>query len=391
MVHISHSGRFRSGQALYAIPDCDAVLQICPDAFQQHLTAGAAADRIRNNRGLVPVAIDPSGEGRVFWADMGQYPLRESKHLYSFKRFADQGCLGETFCSGMSILDDEALFGDGLLPAGLIFHISRCGSTLTTKALARPEGNVMISQGGPLQRGFWAHHSDDWRRPLITDARTLTRLRSLIFALTRRRIGTERRAFVKFISWNVLYLDVVARALPGIPVLFLYRDPAEVIATIKKETTAALLARGSRQASFLTGMSEVEMQAMDDTAYLATCYAHYLSRVLYSSVDVACVNYRDLNADTFSRVVKDGLDYAADEQELGLMREQFIYDSKDDAQMPRSYNPAQETPLSILTPLERNRINRKCGHLVVSLDRSRKNLFACEAETPTQRVREASA
>lgn len=354
------------------------------------MKTGDAADRIRSNAGLAPVAIDPAGEGRLFWADMGRHPLKESKHLYSFKRLVEQGRIGETFTSGLSVLDDESLFCNGLLPSGLIFHISRCGSTLTAKALARPEGNVMISQGGPLQRGFWAHLTDDWRKPAMADPRTLVRLRSLIFALTRPRVGTERRVFVKFISWNILYLDLIARAFPGIPALFLYRNPAEVIATIKTETTAALLARGSRQAAFLTGHTAAETQGMDDAAYLASCYANYLRKVLYSNAGVACVNYRDLNADSFERIVNVGLDYAAGEHELALMREQFVYDSKDDARMPRNYNPAQEAPLSLLTPQERERIDRKCGHLMSSLDRSPLNLFAFNSESRLEDVREAS-
>lgn len=327
----------------------------------------------------------------MFWADMGRHPLRESKHLYSFKRLVDQGRIGETFTSDLSLLDDESLFCNGLLPAGLIFHISRCGSTLTAKALARPDGNVMISQGGPLQRGFWAHLTDDWRHPATAEPRTLTRLRSLIFALTRPRIGTERRAFVKFISWNILYLDIITRAFPGIPALFLYRNPAEVIATIKTETTAALLARGTRQAAFLTGHAAADTQTMDDTTYLTNCYANYLDKVLYSHASIACVNYRDLDADSFARIVNLGLDYAADEHELALMREQFVYDSKDDAHIPRSYTPAQEAPLTLLAPQERELIDRKCGHLMAGLDRSPRNLFAYEEKTRLAGVREASA
>jgi len=249
----------------------------------------------------------------------------------------------------------------------------------------------MISQGGPLQRGFWAHITDDWRKPATADLRTLARLRSLIFALTRPRVQTERRAFVKFISWNVLYLDLITKAFPGIPALFLYRSPAEVIATIKTETTAALLARGTRQAAFLTGRTVAETQGMDDTTYLASCYANYLDKVICADADISCVNYRDLNADRFDRIVNVGLDYAADEQELALMREQFIYDSKDDGRRPRNYNPTQEVPLSLLTPSERERIDRKCGHLMSKLDRSPFNLFAFEADSRLEAVREASA
>jgi len=377
-------------KALYAIPDCEAVREACPAGFRRHLSLSEAADRIRAKAGLVPVAIDPAG-GRVFWADFGRCRLRESKHLFSLKALAEGGRLGETFTCDIEILDDATLFADGLSPCGLIFHSSRCGSTVATKALARVEGNVVISQGGPLQRGFWAHATDDWRRRIAADECTLTRLRSLVMAMTRPRLGDERRAFVKFISWNVLYIDLIACAFPNTPILFLYRDPAEIIATIRTETTAALHARGTRQSMLLTGLPADMTAQMDDVSYLATCYARYFDHVFMSGSDVALVNYRDMGRESFAHVLSDGLDYAASETELATMLAQFDFDSKDDGRIPRKYSPDQEAPLSVLTAAERAQIERLCGAPARRLDASPRNLFAQERAAEACARQEASA
>ncbi|MFQ5348062.1 MAG: hypothetical protein ACE5ED_09505, partial [Rhodothalassiaceae bacterium] len=217
-------------EAIFALPDHQVVSDLLPDIGRRRLGVAEARRRIAANPGLVPLAIDPAGAGTILWGDLGRHPFREWQFLYTVKHLAERGEIGERLATGMEILDDEALFADSVPPSGFILHISRCGSTLLAKALARPAGNMMISQGGPLQRGFWAHITDDWRRPATAEAATLRRLRTLILAMTRRRRGDERRAFVKFISWNSLYIDLIAAAFPDVPSLFLYRDPVEVIA-----------------------------------------------------------------------------------------------------------------------------------------------------------------
>jgi len=382
-----------AGKPLYAIPDYEAALAILPNGFRAHLTRSVAGERIRANSGLVPVAIDPDprGDARVFWADLGRHPYRESKHLYTLRVLAERNGVGETFTTDLSILDDDSLFEDGLDPAGLIFHISRCGSTLTTKALARAAGNVMISQGGPLQRGFWANATDEWRRPPSADPRTLPRLRNLVRAMTRRRRGGEERAFIKFISWNVLYIDLIAAAFPHSPALFLYRDPAQVIATVKQETTAALLARGTRQATFLTGLPEVTTERMSDAEYLATCFAQYFKCVLDSETEIACVNYKDLGPENFQRIIEAGLGYQASQSDLAAMREQFAYDSKDDTASPRPYSPAQEASPSHLSPDEHAAIDLRCSALLAELGSSERNLFAGSPQPGQKTVEPQSA
>src|SRR5690606_22728206 len=133
----------------------------------------------------------------------------------------------------------------------------------------------------------------NWSKPLEASQRNLTLFRQLVLAMTRRRRPQQRNAFVKFISWNSLYMDFISQAFPGTPQVFLYRDAAEVIASVRNNTTAALEAKGSAKGVFLAGQD----QTVDDVTYLARCYAAYFRTALACGMaGPVLINYNQISA-----------------------------------------------------------------------------------------------
>lgn len=101
-------------------------------------------------------------------------------------------------------------------PAGFIFHMSRCGSTLVSQMLGAAPGHVAISEA-PAIDAVVRHGFAD------TQAHE-NALRAIIHAY-----GRAGRLFVKLDAWHTRALPLIRRAFPGTPWLFLYRDPVEVI------------------------------------------------------------------------------------------------------------------------------------------------------------------
>jgi len=362
-------------KALYALPDHVVVAELIPGAAARHLSVDDGLARIAGAANVVPVAIDPGPPGRVLWADIGPAPFREWQFMYTIERLAREGAIGDAFSTDIDILLDDAVGAEGLPPSGFIFHVSRCGSTLLAKALARDPAHVVINQGGPLQRGFWAWLTDDWAQPAVADARNLHMFRNLVLALTRRRHPASTRAFVKLISWNVLYQDFIRRAFPGCPALFLYRDPVEVIASVRKETTAALEVRGTRQAGFLTGLDWRQTAAMDDTLYLAKCYANYFRTALAArDGGMRYINYTAINPDNFRAILGRGLGLQLPENNLTHMLEQFRYHSKDDSDT-LEFRADGRDKRARMTPDECRIVERECSDLIEQLESSPHNLF----------------
>jgi hypothetical protein len=84
------------------------------------------------------------------------------------------------------------------------------------------ESVISISEAPPVDHVLRARVPDDTRIDL---------LRALLSALGQPRRGAERHLFVKFDAWHVVDLEFVQRAFPNVPCIFLYREPAAVVAS----------------------------------------------------------------------------------------------------------------------------------------------------------------
>jgi Sulfotransferase family len=362
---------------LYALPDHEVMEKLLPSIGSRRLSVEDAVERLRRRPGLTPVAINPQGGGAVYFADIGDAPLLEWKHIYTIERLARENAIGEVFSTDLAVLDRAGPVSDGIEPHGLIFHVSRCGSTLFMKALANSRRNLTINQGGPLQEGFWAAITDHWRNAPEASPRNLRMLRNLVLLLTRRRRPEYQRSFVKFISWNVIYLDFIHRAFPTARILYLYRNPVEVIATVLQETTAVLRTKGQPRAASLTGLPPERTVELSDVTYLAHCFAHYFRIVLQAAdrCDLHLLDYEHTrDPGCFPAILARGLALQADPAELGLMLQQFRYYSKDDAKST-IYGGEPSDLLNILSAGDRQLIMDVCGVPRAKLDRSQRNLY----------------
>jgi hypothetical protein len=102
----------------------------------------------------------------------------------------------------------------GLPPAGFIFHMSRCGSTLVSQMLAAVAENRVMSEPVPV---------DD-----VLKLGDPAALRAIAGALAQPVAG-EMRFFLKFDCWHIHQYELIRRAFPETPAVFLYRHPLEVL------------------------------------------------------------------------------------------------------------------------------------------------------------------
>ncbi len=107
-------------------------------------------------------------------------------------------------------------------PAGVIFHVGRCGSTLVSQLLKLHGDVTVYSEPRPVNEILVPpHHAE--RAALIAALRSL----SAVFA---RHAGG--RYVLKLSSWNTLYCDLVAAAFPTSPWVLCVRDPVEVCVSL---------------------------------------------------------------------------------------------------------------------------------------------------------------
>lgn len=108
---------------------------------------------------------------------------------------------------------------------GLVFHMSRCGSTLVAQALGAMPGHLVLSEPAPFDEllQFCATRADI---PLST---RVALLRGMAAALASARGAPVRRRFLKTDCWHAGALPLLRTAFPDTPWIFLYRDPVEVL------------------------------------------------------------------------------------------------------------------------------------------------------------------
>jgi hypothetical protein len=122
-------------------------------------------------------------------------------------------------------------------PDGLVFHMSRCGSTLVARMLAALPATDVVSEAPPLDMAATIAAGADRPGGTETDGADAL-LRAMAGALGG---AAADRLLLKLDSWHAILLPLYRRAFPATPWLFLYRDPVEVLvslmATPSAETT----------------------------------------------------------------------------------------------------------------------------------------------------------
>jgi hypothetical protein len=173
-----------------------------------------------------PIRFDLSGPApTVDWADLSTERFVEPFFDQTVARWArgpHAKPLVRTGLDAFLALDSEP----SLDPSGLIFHLSRCGSTLMSRLLGTVPGVVVIAEPSPLNALLGLD-------PERVDGATLVRLvRLLVRALGRRRHDDERHLVLKCTSWNIRRREILAAAFPETPWVWVQRDPVQVLASL---------------------------------------------------------------------------------------------------------------------------------------------------------------
>ncbi len=164
---------------------------------------------------------------------------------------------------------------------GLIFHMSRCGSTLIAQMLGAVPGTIVASEPTPLDAILlWA-----WRDQL-SPAEANPAIRAMVAALGRRRGTAAQRLFIKTDAWHTILLPLLRAAFPEVPWLYLFRDPLEVV--VSHQTMPGIQTVAGIMPEALFGIEDgIGMPPLD-----------YTSRV-FDAIGRAAIAHRSLGGGLF--------------------------------------------------------------------------------------------
>src|SRR5262249_22919300 len=223
-----------------------------------------------------PARVRPA-ERSVVWCRLGNTPLTDPFFEDAIERAKRKWGVVET---PLDVLLGEAAAHPGLAPTGFIFHCSRCGSTLMSQLARALPGTVVLSEAPAI---------DDVLRSGWTRDERVEALRAVVGALGQPRAEGDRHLVIKFDAWDVLDVELVQEAFPGVPCVFIYREPTDVIASQMRMPGQYLIPGALDPA--IAGLANVdEVIAAGREGYCA----RVLGRILMAAADLAADGRVDL-------------------------------------------------------------------------------------------------
>ncbi len=181
----------------------------------------------------------------------------------------------------------------GLPLQGIIFHMSRCGSTLVAQWLGALSDSVVLSEPEPLDILLQWPESD-------SDTETI---RALLSALGQPRRIDDHRLFLKTDCWHILHIDRLLAAFPDTPWIFLYRDPVEVLVSHQRMPGWQLVP-GSMAAHGLHAPEEVMNRPLSHGAWILSVILNRAAQAIQRYPNGLLLNYTELAIALDSRLPK---------------------------------------------------------------------------------------
>jgi hypothetical protein len=254
-------------------------------------------------RGWLPVDafVGEGGRPRLQWLDMRGVRLSEPLFEQTVERVRRERP-AELFTDFDALIQLEKVV-DALRPDGFIFHSSRCGSTLVSNACRALDGAVVVSEAAPVDKLVWPYLARDEGAPAL-----LRRvfLRAVVNLLGQRRLGDERRFFVKFSCCSVLRLSFIRSVWQDVPWVFVHRPPVEVMVSNLRKPPEWMRAEAQPElAAAVCGVSVGEARRLGGEEFCARALGNFYAAAAEGLGPRAMlVGYEELSAEKLLEIVR---------------------------------------------------------------------------------------
>jgi hypothetical protein len=276
-----------------------------------------------NLRGWIPVRIAwRASAPRVEWMLLGSERLldpffRETLQRQMMKPF-HQLFRRET---GLEEMEAWTEAEPGAPLKGIVYHMSRCGSTLIGQQLGAIERNIVASEPASIDDVLQL----PLKHPGLGRAEQVRWLRAMVGALGQRRNG-EDALYLKADCWQVHDLDLMREAFPETPWILLYRDPVEVMVSQMRSPAAWTVPSIVHPQRLRMEMSDWDPRELD--VYRARALAKICAaglRAVQQTEGGLLVNYNELPEAMYDRML---MHFDLREADLAAMQKAALQNAK---------------------------------------------------------------
>lgn len=236
---------------------------------------------------------------------------------------------------------------------GIIFHLSRCGSTLTTQALSKIKFTRIISE--PKIITYLKIALQD----LIIDHRKAERILKVIVKLWfgDSNQKTIKNLIIKLSSWHTILFELFQNSFPKAPILFLIRNPYEILVSEIERPSQPIkdIMEDSVLASKRLFISEQELKRISIEEYIALSIQLNIQTVLEKiKSKTIVVDHKELPNSIFDKILPH-FKMLPDVEELKDMEDRILYRGK---KIEQKYKDDTSDKISKITPQMRVAINK---------------------------------
>jgi hypothetical protein len=207
-----------------------------------------------------------------------------------------------------------------LNPSAIIFHVSRCGSTLLSQLFSLDETNIVLSEVPFFDDLLRLPYKNSVEIKVINNY-----LSDAIKFYARKRNGKEKHLFIKTDSWHLHFYTQLRNLFPSVPFILLFRNPKEVIISHQKQ-------RGMQAVPGLIepevfGFSKEKIKETNLDVYMTNVLEGYFKKIIEISKadkDVLLFNYIEGMNNVLKKISSFlNLNSSKESQELSTERIRF--------------------------------------------------------------------
>jgi hypothetical protein len=224
--------------------------------------------------------------------------------------------------SSMEILPQWLGVMDIIAPTAIIFHISRCGSTLVSQLLGIPPSNIILSEVpffDDLLR--WGHQNKN-----MQEATTLLKAAVGLYGVRRKK--GQSHLFIKADSWHIHFYQQLRVLYPATPFILLYRSPDEVIHSQQKKRGMQSVPGILEPSIFGFSSEETSLTNLDE--YMARVLETYLEafiKIVKTDNYAIAFNFKEGGLSIINKIAAiTGMEVTESEQKQ--MQQRSLYNAK---------------------------------------------------------------
>ncbi len=254
-------------------------------------------------------------------------------------------------CSSLDVIRQQGEGCAAVQPAGFIFHLSRCGSTLVSGCLSELDSTCVFSES-PLLTELLL----DQNLSVIEQQSLL----GIFINLQAAAFPDRPDMIIKWNAWDIFQWKLIRGLYPRVPVIFLVRDPVEILASHQR-SAGRHMANDRRLMDYYPVLAAAN--GSGSVGSLLDQRIHMLKVLLqgmyenFPEAEVRLLDYRQLNAAIMSELI-GYFNLGVDDSLLLKIHKRMRFNSKLTGQTFLSDGKKKQ---NMFTPDEREKIHFHLG------------------------------